>query len=456
MKNTTPNKLITISAISGLVAAFFALLIMVFNREEKKRINTESLALLEAVTASKKANLTHWMSDEINDVKLIIQNANLIELSHRFVKGDDDESILVDVFNQIKSEHDYAELVLLSETGDYLTSTNQALTFNDSIDQQMLVMAFATDSCYVSDIYRSSIDNRVYIDLVSILRNDYGKAFAGIIFKIYAEETVDQLLSDWQMVGYRGIVSLIQQLPDEKWIMYKPDSLLVTNHALWKPLPMRLRNDPFNPHNKLTRVIDLPNTSWSLMVEMDNSKRKAAISVSITMVSIISVISVLIFFFSVFILANYQEKRYLIKLKERESDLDRMKNQFWFTMDLLSEAIVLTDENGLIQYMNLSAELQSGWKLEEVEGKLLEKQIPLLQEESGMPLLSIRNWFSGERAYNQNIASYLVDKSGVHKRVICSLAHLQGENHEIKGLVVVLVKGTEKQSAASVMTETTN
>lgn len=445
MKTTAHKKLITVLAVTGFFAAFFIVLIVVYRWEEKKRIDSESIALLNAFSESKQALITNWLIEEVSDVKLIIESANLIDVTSRFVEGKSDESPVVAVFDQIKSEHGYAELVLLSETGDYLMSTNQALTFNDSIDQHMLFKALSSDSSYVSDIYRSSIDHHVYIDLVSIVRNAYGKAFGGLIFKIDAEKTVDQMLSDLHMGGYQGLASLVQQQPDKKWIVYKPDSSLVSEPSCWKPLPAHFKNNPFRSHNPLTRVMPLPNSPWSLLVELDNSRRKANSNASASLLIIIGVVSVLLFFIGVYGLATFQEKKQLEKLKERVLDLNRVRNQFWFTLDMLSEAIVLTDHKGMIQYINLAAELLIGSKQEEILGTPIDKHITLLQEESGMPLLSVKNWFSGEGAYNQHIAALFVNKSGSHIRVLCSIAPLKGDDSESRGLVVVLVKDDNKQ-----------
>lgn len=446
MKATQQLKLFTVVAITSVVAALFVVLIVVIHSEEKKRIAAESSALLESITHSRQLLLSDWFIDEIHDVSLISKNTNLVELTNRFVEGKSDESILIDALNQIKSEHDYADLVFLNEAGDYQVSTNPALTFNDSIDKDILAMALKTDSSYVSDIYRSSIDNKIYVDLVTVIRNAFGKPLGGIIFKIYSERTIDKFLIDWHMTGYRGLVSLIQQLPDKQWHVYKPDRVLGSNRSSWNPLPERFRNNPFNSHYPLVQVVNMPNSPWYLMVELDDSKRKADANASVILLSIVGVVSVLLFFVGLLLIAFFQEKKFTIKLREKENELEQTMNQFQFSMDMLGEAVVLTDDQGRIQYMNLAAELLSGWRLEDVKGKVLEEQIPLMQEESGLSLLNVRNWFSGESAYNQFVAAYLMNKAGSRIRVVCSLAPLKGVKSDRKGLVLVLIKDNRKQN----------
>jgi len=412
-------------------------LIVVLNREEKRRVDAESNALLETLISSKQELLSDWFSDEIDDVSLIVKSPSLIQLTSRYVEGSADVLALVAAYNQIRFEHNYAELVFLNEAGEYLASTNPALTFNDSIDRDILAQALKYDSSFVSDIYRSSIDHRIYIDLVTVIRNAYGKPLGGIIFKIHAEKSIDKFLTDWQMESYKCKVSLIQQQSDKKWHVYHPDSSNASTQPCWQPLSKRLRNDPSSPRHRFVRVCKLSHTPWDLMAELDNSKRKAEINTSITISGMIGALSLLIFFFGLLYLAYKQEKIYSKRFREKENALDLIKNQFQFSMDMLSEAIIFTDAQGAIRYMNLAAEMLSGWKLVDIEGKPLEKQIPLMQEESGMSLLNVKNWFSGERAYNQDVAAYLINKAGIQIPVICSLAPLQRDQPDSDGLIVV-------------------
>jgi len=445
MKTPHRQKLVSAAAITSVVAAFFVLLIVVFHREEKQRIAAESYALLETITASKQVLLSDWITDEIHDVSLIRKNKTLVELTNRFVEGQVDESSLVSVLNQIKLEHNYAELVFLNETGEYLASTNPALTFNDSIDRDILARALQTDSSYVSDIYRSSIDHRIYIDLVTVIRNEYGKPLGGIIFKIHPDKTIDKMLADYRITGYRGAVSLIRMQPNKQWMVYHPDSSFSTNLTCWKPLPVRFKNDPFDVHHRLVRVSSFPNSPWEVMVTLDDSKRNADLRASIILSGTLGFALVLIFFFGVWYFSFYREQDYAVKLGEKEDKLNMLTKKFQFSMDLLGEAVVITDAEGKLSYMNFAAEQLSGWKLTDVVGKPLDKQIPLMQEESGMPLLSVKNWFSGERAYNQDVPTYLINKAGSRIRVVCSLAPLQVDISKNVGLIIVLVKENRQQ-----------
>jgi PAS domain S-box-containing protein len=440
MKANPYQRFYAVIAITGLVAVFFVLFIVFFQREENKRLAKDSKALLESVTHSKRIVLSDWLQDEIHDVKLISKNSSFVELIERFVDGNAKEIDLLSFFNQIKSEHGYAELVLLNEKGEHTASTNPALTFNDSIDKDIFAKALATDSCYVTDIFRSSIDQNVYIDLVTVIRNAFGRPLGGLIFKIHAEETIDKILIDENITGYKCLVSLIQQQPDEKWVIYKPDSTLAFNQEGWRPLPARFRNNPFHPQYRLVRLVEMANTPWYLMVELDNSQRKAENSTFLVITSLLGVFSVLLFLVGLLIIVYNQEKKYYHKLKSKDGELEQFKKQYFFTMDILGESVFITDNQGLIQYMNLSAELLSGWSLKDVIGKPLDKEISLLQEETGLPLLNVRNWFSGEPAYHQYMAANLVNKEGAYIRVICSLAPIEGKNSENDGLAVVLFK----------------
>jgi PAS domain S-box-containing protein len=440
MKEKSIQRFYAVIAITGLVAVIFVLFIVFFQREENKRLAKDSNSFLESVTHSRQLLLKDWLQDEIHDVKLIGNSTTVVEKIGQFSDGNANENDLISVFNQIKSEHNYAEVVFLNEKGEPIASTNPALTFNDSIDKDLFSKALATDSCFVTDVFRSSIDHIVYIDLVTVIRNAFGKPLGGLIVKIYAEETIDKILIDEKITGYKCLVSLIQQQTDGKWLMHKPDSSVAFSKESWQPLPTRFRNNPFDSRNSLVRLVAIANTPWHLMVELDNSQRKTESETFIGLTSLFGVLSVLLFFLGLLLIVFNQEKRYSFKIRRNEEELERCKKQYYFTMDLLGEAVFITNNEGLIQYMNLAAEQVSGWNLKDVEGKPLDKEIPLLQEESGLPLLNVKNWFSGEHAYHQYIAANLVTKEGAHIRVICSLAPIESNQSKNEGLAVVLFK----------------
>ncbi len=440
------EKLLTTAIITSVVAVFFALLIVVIHTEGKRHIKVESTTLLDAVASSKEVLLSDWFQDEMHDVSTIAKDSRLVNLIARYVDGQDDESAVVTTFNQIKSEHQYAELVFLNVAGEYQTSTNPALTFNDSIDRGIFLKALQTDSCFASDIYRSAIDQHIYIDLVAVVRRADGSPLGGVIFKIDPSSSIDKMLVDWRRINHKGSIFLIRQQLSGGWLMYNPEDTIMVGTPCWIPLPERLRDNPLNPRLKLIRVFDLPHTPWKVMAVFDDSKRKSDLQSSLFLSVTIGLILVVLFFFGLLAYLSISENKKSRKLFEKEEELEVLELQFRFSMDVLSEAVVITDAQGVIRYMNLSAEQLCGWRIDESEGKSLEKYFPLFQKESGMPLLSVRNWFSGERGYNQHIDAYLLEKSGLKINVSCSIAPLDGKKNSPRGVVIVLTKDNKEQT----------
>lgn len=444
MKFDSHKRYMTLAAMVGMVAVLVAVFIFLFRIEENKRLEKEGVALLESVTQSRLLLLTDLLHDETNDMVLISKNQDFTQLITNYVQGSVNESQLIKVFNQMKLEHGFAEVVFLNEKGEYILSTNPALTFNDSIDKTVFAQALSADSCYVTDIYRSSVDQAVYLDLVTVVRNPYGKPLGGLIFKMYAEETVDKILVDEGMSGYKSLVSLIREDAVNKWVGYKPVGANSTQSSIWQPLPEPYTNNPFQPRDKLVKLVNIDHTPWYLMVELDHSGRMSESLTFFHMTILVGVLAVLAFIVGLFLIVKRQEHHFTDTLVRKEKELKRFEKQSYMVMDLLAEAVIITDEQGLILHMNLAAELLSQYSLRDVKGKPLEKEIPLLQEESGLHLLSVKNWFSGERAYHQYLAAYLVTKDGSQSRVVCSLAPIESLDSEIQGLAVVLIKDEVK------------
>ena len=449
MNRSTYLKVTNAAIISTVFGVFLAVAIVLFYSIENKQTKADSNLLLNAVAASKQSQLTDWFNDEVQDAAFISGNHVFIDNVTDFLDGKTDESTFIASLNQIKSEHLYADLVLLKLNGDYITSTDPALAFNDSVEKEILRQAIASDSCYVSDIYRSEIDHCTYIDLVSVIRNN-DKVLGGLIFKISPEKQLDIMLTDWYLTNHEGTISLLQKDRGGRLLYYHPSLLSADTLACWYPVDKKRLQTGLEQYfsgvspsaDDMFRVFELPFSKWMVLIEVNDQVRQERLKTITAMLIVVSLILVVIIFFGLVLVIHFWQGKNISKLLSKEAEFDSFKNQYWLTMDVLTEGVIITDSKGLICYMNLMAETISGWKLHEAVGKEAESAIQLLHEDSGLPVLGIDNWFTGEPAFISFNKVLLVDRKGERIDVSVSITPIKSDNPAQNGMIITLRDNT--------------
>lgn len=123
------------AAISTVIFLGFSIVSLfaffIFEIITTRAISKESII---AISESKSKQLKDWYSDEVNDAGLISKNPFLVDLITNYRSNGLNYHMLVKFLNQIKTEHQYSEVILLNLQGDYIASTNAGLTFDDSVE----------------------------------------------------------------------------------------------------------------------------------------------------------------------------------------------------------------------------------------------------------------------------------------------------------------------------------
>lgn len=209
MDQTSYLKVINAALITAIFTGLLVIIAVFVYTYEVRQTKEGNRDKMETLTSIKQAELMDWFEDEIRDANLITDDPNFIQLIEGGYEETFAPSILLEKLNQIKLEHFYADLILLDTLGNPTVSTNPALVFNDSIDKAFYEKAKLSDSCLISELFRSSIDDRVYIDIIAAIKSDEGMDLGGMVFKIGLERTLDRLMVDWHHEAIRGKLSFL-------------------------------------------------------------------------------------------------------------------------------------------------------------------------------------------------------------------------------------------------------
>jgi len=153
-----------------------------------------------------------------------------------------------------------------------------------------------------------------------------------------------------------------------------------------------------------------------------------------------------------YILKPFEEKELYITIEmalyKHEMERRLKESQQWLTTTLKSigDAVIATDINGCVIFMNPIAESLTGWKQKEASGKHLKKIFNIINEKTGK---QVENPVT--RVLREGIVvglanhTLLISKDGTRRSIDDSGAPIKDENGKIIGVVLVFRDVSEKR-----------
>jgi len=153
-----------------------------------------------------------------------------------------------------------------------------------------------------------------------------------------------------------------------------------------------------------------------------------------------------------YILKPFEEKELYITIEmalyKHEMERRLKESQQWLTTTLKSigDAVIATDINGCVIFMNPIAESLTGWKQKEASGKHLKKVFNIINEKTGKqvddPVTRVLREGIVVGLANHTI---LISKDGTRRSIDDSGAPIKDENGKIIGVVLVFRDVSEKR-----------
>lgn len=453
---------ITNAAISTMIFLVISIVSLIsffiYEKNTTKEISKESII---EISELKSQQLKDWYSDEVNDAALVSNNPFLVDLIINYRSKELNYHLLVKFLNQIKTEHLYSEVILLTLQGDYIASTNAGLAFDDSVEIDYFRESLKSDSVYVSDIFRSENDRSQYLDFISYVKDHSNRNIASLVFRKNPVPSFNEVVTN-RPFEYKTAESYIVKTNEkgelqkyinseslsECWISL--DSSNNTKEKFFLQLGFD-ENGISDGKDIFSYYIEIPGTPWNLLVEVEKDDvymlLKSKISPSIIFVFIISIV----FFIFTYTLLHFKQKKIIRKTIHHDSNIANYLKRFNLVLDMLSEGVIISDNNGMIIYMNLKAEMILGWNLSELKNKLIDDYFRLRYEDTGFNAFSYKNWQTEESGLISLGNVLLIEKDNHIIPVLCKISPLKSNIEEKSGLVVIFENLSEKRYQESII-----
>lgn len=150
--------------------------------------------------------------------------------------------------------------------------------------------------------------------------------------------------------------------------------------------------------------------------------------------------------FTLLCMMFYLLRRYLLSRDRAAAIIYEQREQFRITIASIGDAVITTDEQGRILYLNQIAQNLTGWSLEESVGQPMEKIFHIVNESSRKPVEN-----PAERALREGVVvglanhTILISKDGTERPIDDSAAPIRNKNGKIIGVILVFHDVTERK-----------
>ena len=116
------------------------------------------------------------------------------------------------------------------------------------------------------------------------------------------------------------------------------------------------------------------------------------------------------------------------------------------TLHSIGDAVITTDSNGIVKYINPVAENFTGWKAEDAIGQSLSKVFQIVEETSRMPALNpVERCLQEGKIVGLANQTLLISRNGREYAIDDTAAPIRNSRGEVKGVVLVFHDETEQR-----------
>ncbi len=138
----------------------------------------------------------------------------------------------------------------------------------------------------------------------------------------------------------------------------------------------------------------------------------------------------------------------MIRIKRSESEIKAQKEWFRVTLSSIGDAVIATDRNGLVTFLNPVAQSLTGWSQAEAEGKPLEILCRIVDAQTELPVESpVRRVLEEGCLLQPSRDSLLIDRRGRKIFIEYSGAPTRDDEGNIVGIVLAFRDITERKRA---------
>ncbi|HLP14934.1 MAG TPA: PAS domain S-box protein [Bacteroidota bacterium] len=446
-----------------LIAAVFGASLIGYYKFESGKIREAAARTIQAIADLKIGQISQWQHQRYADARIVIQFPPLSNALKTWIHHPQDSAlrrILKQRMKTVKSEYGYHDIFLVSASNDILLSLDASRNTIGPDERLEIAKAKNESNFFENDFFRSSIDQKIYYDVITPIRDSHDQTIAILIFRSNPDDFLYPLLKKWPTPNQTAETVLLRKEGDS--ILYLNELRFREHTALALKLPLTRTDLPavqaalgktgifdgydYRGMRTLAYLAPVPNTPWFMVAKIDHREIFEELTYRSIMIAIIGGIMLLLL--GTLYVALYRHYQLEISETQLAEEIERrmLNEEFKAILYSMHEAVITTDLEGRVKKMNALAEELTLWSEAEAIGQNLERIYRVIDEETGTPIENpVERLFKSDRVNSRNLHCLLVTRDGWNVPIDDSIGFIRDKNGEITGMVIIFRNMTSER-----------
>ena len=133
------------------------------------------------------------------------------------------------------------------------------------------------------------------------------------------------------------------------------------------------------------------------------------------------------------------------------NDIAAEKERAEFTLHSIGDAVITTDSDGNIEYMNHIAERLTGWRLEAVKQHPVQTVFRILDQDTREPMHNVIEACLTEGTSISKSMTILISNNGIERSIESSMSPIENRNGSTEGAIIVFHDETERRRMENII-----
>ncbi|MDE3245133.1 MAG: PAS domain S-box protein, partial [Acidobacteriota bacterium] len=453
-----------------LVAIFIAISLVLlaagygYYRSETEKVRGHKYEEIAAIGDLKSRQIHAWRKERLADAARFASGPMLRRFTEALLQNpvsEGDRAVLLEQLRLDRMGDQYHEVLLIAPDGRVAISTEESPSVPHPATQRVVAATLAKRSPLLSDFFLEP-DGTVHIDAAETVVGANGQPLGALILRSRADESLFPLIQSWPTPSVSAETLLFQRIGNE--VIYLNELRHRSKTALVLRLPLSRTELPaaqavlgkqgifqgkdYRGVDVLADLRGIPDSPWFMVAKVDAEEIFAEARYRAALISSLVVSLVLLAGAATAYVHRHRQAHLFRELCASERQQQESQRLFRATLYSIGDAVITTDNRGLVREMNPAAEALTGWPESEARGEALEQVFHVIDEDTratvGNPVEKVLNQGSVVGLANHTM---LLARDGVERPITDSAAPIREDDGTLSGVVLVFSDRTKEREA---------
>lgn len=437
---------------------------------ESRRITHAKYEDIAAVADLKIDNLLQWTHERKGNAGVFSANRFLRETTRQLIDGAAPEGRLSGLRGRLelaRREYGYVDVLIFDAAGNILFSLRDEPGSPQPATRNAIAETFSDESRTLSDLYRGK-SGAIHIDTTAPITDPTGEVIAALLLRSDADVFLYPLLQTWPTPSRSAETFLVRREQDD--VLFLNDLRHLPDSAMSLRYPLSAAENPavnaatgtegmftgtdYREKRVLADLRPVMGTQWFMITKVDTAEILAEARYRAVMISLFVLFGILLAAAGSAHFYKRQQARIYRVLYDSEKKQREMLEEFRTTLYSIGEAVIITDREGKIRYVNPAAETLTGFSGSVAVGMPIEKVFSVISEKTRKPVENpVNRALREKKVSGATHPILLVSANGRTFPVADNSSPIYDEKGTIVGAVLVFRDQTEERAAQKAIEE---